>query len=224
MNRTLQLATLGLIGAAMLGCAGQTTVMINGMPPTHGSGVLVSESRTVEGFNAVTLKGSSDVTIEIGEAQSVQVTADDNLLPLISTEVHDGCLVIGAQGSYTTRQRIKVAIVSPELREAEIHGSGDMNIQGVGGESLHLVIEGSGDINAAGTVDTARLVVDGSGDINASKLKARHVVAEVNGSGNIRAHADEELDAAVNGSGDIRYSGKPNLVNRAVSSGTIRHE
>src|SRR5438874_6398754 len=55
--------------------------------PVKGSGNIVSEVRDISGFDAVELKSIGMVTIEQGDREGVEITADDNLLPEITTEV-----------------------------------------------------------------------------------------------------------------------------------------
>ena len=50
---------------------------------TVGSGRSATETRAVEGFEAVSLEGSIDLEVRQAAQASVAVTADDNLLPQI---------------------------------------------------------------------------------------------------------------------------------------------
>ena len=66
-----------------------------------GSGHVVDEPRSVSGFSAVSLSGSGRLLIEQGETESLTITADDNLLPLIKSEVSGGRLELGSKDSMT---------------------------------------------------------------------------------------------------------------------------
>ena len=71
----------------------------------QGSGILAMESRTVPAFGSVQLAGSNNVTIRVGEQQSVQVYGDDNLIGRVTTDVDATTLVIGDKpGSYAGKQ------------------------------------------------------------------------------------------------------------------------
>ena len=59
-----------------------------------GSGTLASEVRQVAEFTEVELAGSADVEVTVGGEQKVVVEADDNILPLVETNVVNGRLVI----------------------------------------------------------------------------------------------------------------------------------
>jgi hypothetical protein len=71
---------LGLLGLAWLPLAGQAA-------GTTGSGKAATETRALPEFQAIELSGSMDLKVRQGSPQSVQVQADDNLLPLLETVV-----------------------------------------------------------------------------------------------------------------------------------------
>src|SRR5688500_9858117 len=75
----------------------------------HGSGVAKTETRDVAEFTRIEATGSPNVTVTIGDKQSLTIEADDNILPLLTTEVKDGKLVIASEKntSYSPKTDIK---------------------------------------------------------------------------------------------------------------------
>ncbi len=74
-----------------------------GGPTIKGSGNLKTETRVVEKFTAIVISGSANLEIEQTGEESLELTVDDNLLPLFTTEVRDGTLFIGvAEGKRLT--------------------------------------------------------------------------------------------------------------------------
>ena len=191
-------------------------------PQIVGSGTLKTESRALQGFNAIHMKDPSDVQVEIGPRFSVSVTSDDNLLPLVETRLDGDTLVIESKGSYRSHHAPKIKVVMPALSALQVSGSGDALIRGLDGGAVKLAVAGSGDIEAAGRIDELNIRIDGSGDVNAEQLKATKAKVEVDGSGDANLTASDTLDAVVNGSGDIRYGGHPSHVsNKIHGSGDI---
>jgi hypothetical protein len=76
-------------------------------PEVQGSGNVVSETRTVSGFNSVELSGDGKLEIEQTGTESLTVTADDNILKLLKSEVSAGRLVLKESTDYlgTVRKR-----------------------------------------------------------------------------------------------------------------------
>ena len=60
-----------------------------------GSGRLVTETRAVSGFTGISLAMPGHVEVTQGDTESLTVTADDNVLPLIETvvETASACVI-----------------------------------------------------------------------------------------------------------------------------------
>ena len=189
-----------------------------------GSGHVVSEPRTVGSFTSVALAGSADVNILLGDKESVNVEADDNILPLIETTVKDDTLVIGTKPltNIAPSSHVVVTVVVKSLKGTTLSGSGNMNIGAMSGTDLLINLPGSGDITAEGAVDHLTVNLLGSGHVDCHQLKARSANVTLTGSGDINVNATESLNASIVGSGNIRYEGNPAQVKKSITgSGTI---
>jgi hypothetical protein len=152
----------------------------------------------------------------------VEVTADDNLLPMIETTVSGETLKIGSKGSYSTSLGVKIKITAPSLDALAISGSGDVHVKGLKAGEMEAKITGSGNVTLNGGVDRLRVRILGSGDVRAADLAAKDVQVSVTGSGNASVRASEQLDASVAGSGNVRFAGNPPRVQKHVTgSGDI---
>jgi putative autotransporter adhesin-like protein len=219
MNTKIRLVIAVLILAG-LACSSLSTVTNR----VVGSGHVVGEPRNLTGFTSVELAGSADVNILLADAESVNVEADDNILPLIETTVTNGKLFIGSKPgvSYTTPTRVVVTVAVKSLDHVTLRGSGKMNVGDMHGPDLFVSLLGSGDITAEGTVDHVNISLPGSGTIQCNGLKAKSAQVTLAGSGTVTVYASENLDATVAGSGAIRYDGNPVKVTKNISgSGSI---
>jgi hypothetical protein len=205
-----------------------------------GDGQKVSQTRTVAAFTAIRVEGAIDAAIQVGGTPSVTVTIDQNLQPLVSTEVSGGTLVIRTKDACWTGKGV-VEITVPLLRGVSLRGSGDVTVEGGQGElalqvegsgdlrwsgtatRLDASIAGSGDLRLTGTADQAHLSVAGSGDVKASGLTAREADVSVAGSGDVEVTLDGgTLRARVAGSGDVIWHGRATVEQASVSgSGEI---
>ena len=130
----------------------------------EGSGVSASEDRQVAAFEAVALSGS--FAVEVGPARGVRVEADDNIVPIVLTEVVGDVLKTSSQENFSTRTPIKVRVTTPRLVAVEHSGSGS--------------------IEAAADLATTRATVSlsGSGSVQHAG-GARDVVSNIRGSGSV---------------------------------------
>lgn len=186
-------------------------------PSVTGSGKVVSETRTTDKWNKVEIQGSANVVVDCGSDGPIKLEGDDNILPLISTKVKDGVLVISSDKSYSTHNVIKVHLNTRELSAASLSGSGDVAIHGASGKSLALQLSGSGNFDGDGTVDELSANLSGSGEFRLSKLKAGEAAVSIAGSGSADVFCTGTLDASIAGSGSVTYSGHPTDVKKNVS-------
>ncbi len=199
-----------------------TTVVHNRMPVIQGSGNVVRQNRAVGAFQRVEAMGSEDVQVRVGARPSLVIAADDNILPLITTEVRAGTLKISSRGSYRMRGPIRVWLTTPSLEAFKTSGSGNVDIQGVRSGRLELMIQGSGDMQATGSTRELDLDIHGSGTARLASLNAANVSASLYGSGDATVRATGSLDARVYGSGTLRYVGTPaNIRRQNFGSGRI---
>ncbi len=189
----------------------------------RGSGISATQTRAVAEFHAIRVEGSCDVVATVGGAQSVQVTADDNLIDDLTTEVENGVLVISTRPGKNLSFRVdtRATISVPRLDGMQIEGSCDASITGVSGEDFKAAIEGSGDLRVAGKSTKLALSIEGSGDADFSALECQDVNVSIDGSGDARVCASANLSASISGSGDIGYIGSPHTNISISGSGEV---
>ena len=206
----ISVVAIGLIAAREWGSNSSSGVVV-------GSGTPASETRGVPAFATVELAGANDVVIRVGGKQSVVVSGDDNLLALVTTEVRDGALVIGADRSFQTVTPMTVEVTTAALDGATLAGTGEMNVVGVEGALFTARLSGSGVLRASGTVDRVDAELAGSGDLKLQYLVARDATAVVSGAGRLQVWATETLDASLSGTGEILYVGDPATVTKSLT-------
>ena len=187
----------------------------------RGSGVRAEEDRQVGAFRAVDLESSGNVRVEIGEAHSVHLSGDDNLLSKVTTRVQNGVLTIDIVGSCSFRCGLEISITTPTLDRFTIGGSGDVQIHGLAADHVELAIDGSGSIQAQGSVERLIGSIEGSGDLELDELAAQTADLSIEGSGSMVVQVAKELDYSIEGSGSIQYSGSPDLDGDIEGSGDI---
>ncbi|OYU26660.1 MAG: hypothetical protein CFE41_15080 [Burkholderiales bacterium PBB2] len=215
----------------------------SGSPRIKGSGHRVEKVRSVAAFSKLRLEGSLDVRLSQAASDSVKVSAEDNIEPLIETRVDGDTLVVRVQkdASFRTRLAPTVLVESKSLQQITVDGSGDLQLDRFKGERLSLSLQGSGDVRVgllevkelnaslngsgdvqvAGRADNQVWSLNGSGDVDARALSGRSVKAELSGSGDLALGVSESLDANLRGSGDLSYAGRPQLRQSISGSGEI---
>lgn len=188
---------------------------------TVGSGDSVTESRQVDEFEEIVLQTSGDVDVSVTGEVSVRVEADDNILPILTTDVANGTLELGSSESFTSTSRIRYTITVRELEAVTITGSGDFNIEGIDTDSFSAEIAGSGSIEPSGFSRELDVLISGSGSFRGDDLESDTGSVTISGSGSAIVNVVDRLDARIDGSGSIEYIGDPLVDERIGGSGSV---
>lgn len=208
----------------------------------RGSGNIVKEDRQVKRFTKVVLKSSGNVYIKQGTTASAQVETDDNIQKYIKIEFDGSTLNITSDVSICPK-KLNFYLIMPEIEllnikgsgnigvkgpvntdkiEIKIDGSGDIKIKDINAVAARLLINGSGDVEANGTIKSLSCNIKGSGDINFKDVKTQNCEVSIYGSGDVRVDVDENLDITILGSGDVIYSGNAqNIRQKVLGSGSV---
>ncbi|MEI6738506.1 MAG: DUF2807 domain-containing protein, partial [Pseudomonadota bacterium] len=93
-----------------------------------GSGVYKTETRAATGFNGIKLSASADVVIVQNGTEGITIEAEDNILPLISTEVERGSLVIKwtEKSLNVSHKKLNITVNVKGIEEISVAGSGNI--------------------------------------------------------------------------------------------------
>jgi hypothetical protein len=183
----------------------------------EGSGTAARETRRVVGFESLSLSGPLDAEVRIGSPASVELTGDDNLLPLIAVEPAGTELRVFPSKAVRPTRPLVVHVVAPSLEEVSLSGSGHVTVTDVHGERFVLALSGSGSLGASGSVTRLEVTVSGSGTIATAGLAAETVKVAISGSGDGEVRATRSLDVQITGSGRLAYDGNPPDVRKNIS-------
>ncbi len=208
-----------------------------------GKGPTQTETRNTAVFHAIELELAGDVEVTVGENLSVEVYAEQNLLPHLKTEVENGVLRIYSEENLNSSEGIKIKVTAPAFDRFEVVGSGVIRVVNmIRAEKMEMSIGGSGDIFAlqsefgsvstsiggSGTVELGGKANDmnsdiaGSGDIKAKNLSTNTLKVSISGSGSVTADVISALNVSISGSGDVFYSGSPSVETSVSGSGTVK--
>ena len=220
-------------------------VLLAGCSVVVGSGNIVSEQREVGNFNAVEIAGSGQLIITQGEQESLRVEVDDNILPLVETNVRGRTLHLGLRWGinvlplarsvkYTLTVRslnridvsgsssVVVDRLVTDALETNVTGSGEVQIDDLNAGEVEVNISGSGDVELTGAVERQNVTISGSGEYRAGDLVSLTADVQISGSGDAVVWSTETLDVTVSGSGNVDYYGNPQMDQEVSGSGNIQ--
>lgn len=204
----------------------------------RGTGNLATETRRVAGFNAVELSGVGTLIIEQGDSESLEVEAEENLLPYLESRISGNNLKIGVQQFVSIQPtkeiiyrlkvknlnaietsglgNVEIDALKADRLSIEISGSGKVTIDDLQSQDIDLEISGLGDILLAGKVEEQHVELSGAGNYKAQDLQSRTAEVTISGTGNAVVWVVERLNVELSGAGKVEYYGSP-AVNSEIS-------
>jgi hypothetical protein len=213
----------------------------------RGSGNIIKKTVDVSNFDRIVLANSGDVYIEQGDHESLTIEADDNIMPLLVSEVKGSELVLDTKPnqSLNPSRKIIYRLAVKDMEGISLKGSGNFYVEPIQARTMSISLLGSGDINLKGlTSDTLSMDLFGSGNITINQVAAKTINTDAKGSGDItlggksdsqtisysgsgKYMADDlesvSADIRVPGSADVTVWVRDQLKVHVDGSGTIRY-
>jgi len=210
---------------------------------TTGSGNIVTETRKTGSFDAISVGGSFDVEVKMGDAASVVVEADDNIMKYIETRVSGKTLKINTEDMHSFSDvHMKVYVTVPVLTAISASASADVVGENILTSDDKLVFKASSSASIKAEVNAPEIVTDAnssatitlkgktkdhkaeassSAEIKAFGLLSENTKANVSSSADIEVHASVSLDARASSSGTVEYKGAATVTQSVNSSGSV---
>ena len=210
---------------------------------TTGSGNIVNETRKTGSFDAISVGGSFDVEVKIGDVISVVVEADDNIIKYVETKVSGNTLKINTEGIHNYSDvHMKIIVTAPVITairasaSAEVvaddilTGNGKLTFKASSSASIKAEVDApeietdassSATITLTGKTKTHKTEASSSADIKTFGLLSENTTAHVSSSASIEVHASVRLDAHASSSGSIDYKGAAAVTKSESSSGSV---
>jgi hypothetical protein len=225
------------------GCSG---VPFIARPAIQGSGVAKEETRPVEAFHAVLAGNVIEVTVAVtqGAKPGLKLTGDDNLVPLVESEVRDGTLVLRVKenSNIRTKLRLLAEVVTAELDRVEASGAANVKVSG-GSKVDQFTVDASGaaqifvdgldtpkavasatgasQLVLAGTASSLKLESAGASQFKAEGLKVEDAQVSISGASGATLRVSKSVAGDVSGASSLDVHGHP-AANTVSTSGASR--
>ena len=202
---------------AMAAACGEDHGMYYATAPTQatvvGSGRMVSESRPVQGFQNVVVTGGVHALVTFTPDDTLEITAEDNILPLIESTVTNGQLTVGwrsGSGSVSSHG-IVCRIGARALRGVTATGGCRIDVDRVDAPDFAIDLSGASSFAGSGSVERLQLDLSGASRVDAPDLAARFVNARLTGASVARLRVVDALVVNVSGASLLEFYGDPSV-------------
>lgn len=207
-----------------------------------GSGTIVSNEVNIPDYKGIDFGGGATMVYEQKPGTPyLRIETDDNIYPLLRTEVKDGTLHIYSTENisptkfiiYANSSTLEYLGVSGSMKatlkgkletsflDIYISGSGNITAEDLVCGTLRTKVSGSGDFYVKGKASKVDSRISGSGKIVAADLVADTVSCSVSGSGDFFVTAKNYLNVSISGSGNVKYKGEPRIEQSISGSGKV---
>jgi hypothetical protein len=215
LNFLIFVAALAISFTFVWACNGHTGL---GIDQVANSGNAKAEKRNVTGFKKIDAGGAFQLEIVAGKEFSVEIEADDNVLPLIKTEVRGDTLHIERENKISFNTNRLVAKISlPELNGLNVSGASRARISGVVADDLKLEASGASRIEISGVAEEVDADLSGASRLEAGNLQVERAEVDASGASTANVFVSESIKAEASGASSISYAGNPKSVDKNAS-------
>jgi hypothetical protein len=223
------------IGALVLSACGTGLVV--------GSGNQVTEEREISDVEGVALSFIGDLRITQGDEEKLVITGDDNVVPLVTTEVRDGVLNIGSKSTLSIPMvtELRYDLTVRDLNSlrlsgagnaqmdgldtgdfaAAVSGAGNLEVRNLKANRVSANLSGVGNVELSGEASRQAVTLSGAGSYAGGDLETGAADVSLSGLGNATVWATESLNATISGAGNIEYYGDPDVTSRISGLGNV---
>jgi Putative auto-transporter adhesin, head GIN domain len=211
--RSLLAATALLaVAAVATGCTG-----------AKGEGGNVAETRNLAAFERIETTFGIDVIVHIGPSQPIEVRAQSNILPLVTTAVEGGTLHITASQELNALVAVTVVISTPHIDGIALSGGADGTVTGFAGDRLEVTMSGGGDLTVDGTAEQVSIDASGGSEAHLSKLAIGTLDVELSGGSGVEARVSNEVRGSASGGAHVTVNGNARLNVQTSGGAQVGH-
>lgn len=201
---------LGLLGvlAALGGCKYVDHGIFDGIgvdgPHVTGNGVSKEETRTVGEYDRIVVGSAFEVEATEGKSEPIKLVADENIMPLIKTEVKDRTLHIRIEGSISNKSALKLSLSTPKILGYEGSGATRNSITLHSNHDFELDGSGASTFSVVGPISNLSSELSGASHATLATNSLGKVKANLSGASTLTSSAKvDSLDAELSGASKI---------------------
>ncbi len=196
----------------------------------YGSGTVATTTRTVPAFSSISIDGMMEATVTLGAQQPIEIKGDDNLLPLIQTQVESGVLkvTVANNSPILPKAPLTLKISAPTLTAVNVSGLAKVTAEDVGAQermdiaasggstvTLKNLTTGAVTINASGgspvtlTGSATSLNATMSGSLSAQDFPVQTATVDLSGFSRGDLTVRDSISGMASGSSVLRVYGNP---------------
>ncbi|WP_066830390.1 head GIN domain-containing protein [Rufibacter ruber] len=198
----------------------------------NGNGKIQTQTRSVGSFTGLAVSGGFEIVLTQGATESLKLEADENILPLIETEVENGVLTIRTKANRVRNaKKLKAYVTVQNLKSLELAGGikltstntitgSALRMEMAGGINVEMALQvkelqadvaGGTSVTLSGRADKVDLDMAGASSLKAADLKTNYFSIDAAGVSHAEVNVAKELNVDGAGIVSVDYKGSPKV-------------
>jgi hypothetical protein len=189
-----------------------------------GSGQFVTDARPVGGFDTIRIQNGGRAIVSRSDVESLNVVAEDNIVPLIESRVVDGTLTVtfrAGAGSVSTRG-MTYHIGMRSMRGLIGEAGSSIEARGIDTGNLEVHLSAGSTFIGSGTTDRLALELSAGSSADAAALRSRVATATLSSGSTAVVRVSDSLSVIASGGSQLEYLGNPSVQVQTSSGSTVR--
>jgi hypothetical protein len=187
----------------------------------QGSGASRTEVRSVPYFSRLEVRAGIKLELAIGSPAKVELTAQENLLPLATTNVADGMLVVDASRPYSSTDGITLKITMPSVTELAMLGGASGAAVGINGTALRVRTDSGAILAVSGAADSLDLTAKGGGRLDLAAFTAKDATVDLAGGVKVTLGVSRSVKGSAIGGVALVLYGHPTTIDVSTTGGAV---
>ena len=220
MNRS----ALALLAVVSTACGDSVLGPSHSHTTIHASDRVVTTTREVGGFSGISLSGLGHLVAEPGSTEALTITANENILPHLISEVRGGVLHLETKdlGEIQGELHLQYHVTVRHLDEVRVSGVTTAEVHGVDARRFLVAISGVSSVVAEGRADRQDVSVSGVSAYEAEQLSTQVTHVLMSGVSHAVVNVSERLEGSLSGPSQLVYIGRPSVDVSTSGGSTVR--
>lgn len=194
----------GMLLFATIGCGVSKSINIPGLSPAvKGNGTVVTATRDVTSYSKLHVGSVAELQWRPGESATLEVSVEENLAPLLITEVEGETLKIYFKENVQLTKPLVIKTSSAKLDAFRGEGASKSELHDVQAESFQLDLSGTARCIPQGKVERLRVECSGASKCQAGDLAAHSAKVQSSGSAAVKINTTELTEVSASGASQI---------------------
>jgi phage shock protein PspC (stress-responsive transcriptional regulator) len=201
-----------------------------------------SKTFEVSDFEALNIEGPFRVNVQQGEAYSLSVSGEEDMINDISVETENRALELRYTKPFVNdnHQLMEVTLIMPRLNELRLNANAQLNANNINTDQLNIDLAGSSEAFIEATTQTISLnmrgasslklygedqqlnaVLSGASRLDAGEMSITNASLETSGAAKAKVAVSGDLNVEAEDSSRIEYEGNPKLNISSGSEGRV---